>query len=237
MRAPCWREPSRSNSLELLEVKAWNPCGDSPPRLSGGTKSRRLLMLTMPQRSTRQSSGIFRFDFGASAAEATEAGARPPTRTETTVNLHRSAQNDNPARARRQSPSSGSPFPPPTVSTADILKFLIDRTGYIKLLEEEDTPEAMSRSREPARTRQCRHGFARSRRDTRRVSRSCSAGGRCRRLRRARPDHADEPACGEGPGISPGLPQRPGRRIVSRTRAPCSCRKTSKKSAAFAMWG
>ena len=36
-------------------------------------------------------------------------------------------------------------FPVPTVSTADILKFLIDRTGYIKLLEEEDTPEAFSR--------------------------------------------------------------------------------------------
>jgi DNA helicase-2/ATP-dependent DNA helicase PcrA len=30
-------------------------------------------------------------------------------------------------------------------STADILKFLIDRTGYIKLLEQEDTPEAFSR--------------------------------------------------------------------------------------------
>ena len=30
-------------------------------------------------------------------------------------------------------------------STADLLKFLIDRTGYIKLLEEEDTPEAWSR--------------------------------------------------------------------------------------------
>ncbi len=36
-------------------------------------------------------------------------------------------------------------FPAPTVSTADILKFLIDRTGYIKLLEDEDTPEAFSR--------------------------------------------------------------------------------------------
>jgi len=30
-------------------------------------------------------------------------------------------------------------------NTADILKFLIDRTGYIKRLEEEDTPEAFSR--------------------------------------------------------------------------------------------
>jgi DNA helicase-2/ATP-dependent DNA helicase PcrA len=30
-------------------------------------------------------------------------------------------------------------------TTAELLKFLIDRTGYIKLLEEEDTPEAFSR--------------------------------------------------------------------------------------------
>ncbi len=36
-------------------------------------------------------------------------------------------------------------FPAPTVSTAEILKFLIDRTCYIKLLEAEDTPEAYSR--------------------------------------------------------------------------------------------
>jgi len=33
----------------------------------------------------------------------------------------------------------------PAATTADLLKFLIDRTGYIKLLEEEDTPEAFSR--------------------------------------------------------------------------------------------
>jgi len=33
----------------------------------------------------------------------------------------------------------------PVASTAEILKFLIDRTGYIKQLEEEDTPEAYSR--------------------------------------------------------------------------------------------
>jgi DNA helicase-2/ATP-dependent DNA helicase PcrA len=30
-------------------------------------------------------------------------------------------------------------------TTADLLKFLIDRTGYIKLLEDEDTPDAFSR--------------------------------------------------------------------------------------------
>ncbi|MGA7376641.1 MAG: UvrD-helicase domain-containing protein [Candidatus Sulfotelmatobacter sp.] len=58
-----------------------------------------------------------------------------------------------PARLEDQSqglPTSPSPapadsFPVPTDSTADILKFLIDRTGYIRLLEAEDTPEAFSR--------------------------------------------------------------------------------------------
>jgi len=45
--------------------------------------------------------------------------------------------------ARDDKDASG--FPAPQVSTSDLLKFLIDRTGYIKLLEEEDTPEAFSR--------------------------------------------------------------------------------------------
>ena len=36
-------------------------------------------------------------------------------------------------------------IPGDPANTAEILKFLIDRTGYIKLLEEEDTPEAYSR--------------------------------------------------------------------------------------------
>ncbi len=43
------------------------------------------------------------------------------------------------------SDSSSSVFDAPVAGTAEILKFLIDRTGYIKLLEEEDTPEAFSR--------------------------------------------------------------------------------------------
>jgi DNA helicase-2/ATP-dependent DNA helicase PcrA len=34
----------------------------------------------------------------------------------------------------------------PVASTAELLKFLIDRTGYIKQLEDEDTPEAYSRT-------------------------------------------------------------------------------------------
>jgi superfamily I DNA/RNA helicase len=46
---------------------------------------------------------------------------------------------------RSRSTRNAESFPTPTVSVADLLKFLIDRTGYIKLLEEEDSPEAFSR--------------------------------------------------------------------------------------------
>ncbi len=41
--------------------------------------------------------------------------------------------------------NSGFRTPGEAANTAEILKFLIDRTGYIKQLEEEDTPEAYSR--------------------------------------------------------------------------------------------
>jgi DNA helicase II / ATP-dependent DNA helicase PcrA len=52
------------------------------------------------------------------------------------------AADDNALQTTAPDPNA---FPAPTVSTADLLKFLIDRTGYIKLLEAEDTPEAYSR--------------------------------------------------------------------------------------------
>ena len=56
---------------------------------------------------------------------------------------------DLPAALQRQAspaaPRESSKEISPSPSTADLLKFLIDRTGYIKLLEAEDTPEAFSR--------------------------------------------------------------------------------------------
>jgi len=45
----------------------------------------------------------------------------------------------------KQDPVDGFRAPGGPANTAEILKFLIDRTGYIKQLEEEDTPEAYSR--------------------------------------------------------------------------------------------
>ena len=81
--------------------------------------------------------GNFSFDFqepeAAPMDEAAEAGRLRDSRRDAGA-----TDTDAPADAANA-------FPAPTVSTADILKFLIDRTGYIKLLEEEDTPEAYSR--------------------------------------------------------------------------------------------
>ena len=44
-----------------------------------------------------------------------------------------------------EAPVEGFRAPGDAASTAELLKFLIDRTGYIKQLEAEDTPEALSR--------------------------------------------------------------------------------------------
>ncbi|HXM67557.1 MAG TPA: UvrD-helicase domain-containing protein [Candidatus Acidoferrum sp.] len=81
------------------------------------------------------------FDFGGAygspdeeESSHTAAANKPPTVFE----------NESLENGARSSATANS-FPAPTVSTADILKFLIDRTGYIKLLEAEDTPEAFSR--------------------------------------------------------------------------------------------
>jgi DNA helicase-2/ATP-dependent DNA helicase PcrA len=79
--------------------------------------------------------GNFSFDFGAAETSDSSAGVPP-------------AEPPQVEGAKPPEPQIGSTpdsFPTPTVSVADILKFLIDRTGYIKLLEEEDTPEAFSR--------------------------------------------------------------------------------------------
>jgi DNA helicase-2/ATP-dependent DNA helicase PcrA len=74
------------------------------------------------------------FDFGGAYVGAEDGSAAPQSSIEN--------QSNQPVA---ENSTSSNPFPAPTVSTSDILKFLIDRTGYIKQLEAEDTPEAFSR--------------------------------------------------------------------------------------------
>ena len=66
------------------------------------------------------------FDFGANVGE--EDATRTPS----------SANPDSPDNIAANSET-------PTGSTAELLKFLLDRTGYIKALEEEDNPESLAR--------------------------------------------------------------------------------------------
>jgi DNA helicase-2/ATP-dependent DNA helicase PcrA len=80
--------------------------------------------------------GNFSFDFGATDTDS--ASAADASSSEPDAGADR-------APSEPQIGSTPAEFPTPTVSVADLLKFLIDRTGYIKLLEEEDTPEALSR--------------------------------------------------------------------------------------------
>jgi DNA helicase-2/ATP-dependent DNA helicase PcrA len=56
-----------------------------------------------------------------------------------------SASADRGSEASSESDDGAFRTPGGPATTSEILKFLIDRTGYIKLLEDEDTPEAFSR--------------------------------------------------------------------------------------------
>ena len=71
------------------------------------------------------------FDFG-------DAGSDASTETLGQAEAGEGARSTPPAEPGFRTPGA-------SASTSEILKFLIDRTGYIKQLEEEDTPEAYSR--------------------------------------------------------------------------------------------
>jgi DNA helicase-2/ATP-dependent DNA helicase PcrA len=72
------------------------------------------------------------FDFGSDEVE---------TSPETTVPI----EGGEDTRSTPTAAEPGFRAPGEAANTAEILKFLIDRTGYIKQLEQEDTPEAYSR--------------------------------------------------------------------------------------------
>jgi DNA helicase-2/ATP-dependent DNA helicase PcrA len=82
------------------------------------------------------------FDFGevAEGSAAVSAAAEPSSSLAAASALDANSRPD--AGATDEVPPD---FPTPTVGTAELLKFVIDRTGYIKQLEQEDTPEAYSR--------------------------------------------------------------------------------------------
>src|SRR5581483_1959818 len=80
----------------------------------------------------------FSFDFGPEAIEEESANED----IDTSFNPEAEPESLQEGSPAAEVPNEGFATAP---TTSDILKFLIDRTGYIKLLEEEDTPEAYSR--------------------------------------------------------------------------------------------
>jgi len=102
-----------------------------------------------PEDDTDFDPGNFSFDFGAGDTSDV-VDEIPVSDTVTDVTANEAIANE--ATANEATPNesideavAGFRAPGGTANTAEILKFLIDRTGYIKQLEEEDTPEAFSR--------------------------------------------------------------------------------------------
>jgi DNA helicase-2/ATP-dependent DNA helicase PcrA len=146
----------------LLAMKAFRELIEDGHSMLAGTYAERLQATSAEESSTSDSSEVegsasaalpieasgisdspdidfdpsnFSFDFGDSAAkgaeEAEDSGAQDA-----------GAQD---ASAIKPEPVEGFRAPGEAATTAELLKFLIDRTGYIKQLEDEDTPEAYSR--------------------------------------------------------------------------------------------
>jgi DNA helicase II / ATP-dependent DNA helicase PcrA len=89
----------------------------------------------------------FSFDFGGDLGSADENSMEVPPVVEKANGLPGEEVEAGRLHDSRQdagAPNAGA-ADAPAASTAGILKFLIDRTGYIKQLEDEDTPEAFSR--------------------------------------------------------------------------------------------
>ncbi len=78
------------------------------------------------------------FDFGVATDDAVQGEPRGDSRP-------RLSGGAEPGESLDETPSADVLAPAVASSASDLLKFLIDRTGYIKLLEAEDTPEAFSR--------------------------------------------------------------------------------------------
>jgi len=76
--------------------------------------------------------GNFSFDFGANLSD------EPEPRGDGAARVEDPPPHDSALQEGFRAPGAAS-------NTAELLKFLIDRTGYIKQLEDEDTPEAFSR--------------------------------------------------------------------------------------------
>jgi len=110
---------------------------------------------SMPDSSTDFDPTNFSFDFGAnandnsgSADDSGGPGGPPDSRRDAGATLEDAGASGEEQASEEEASGEtieGFRAPGAAANTAELLKFLIDRTGYIKQLEDEDTPEAYSR--------------------------------------------------------------------------------------------
>ena len=134
--------------VEQLEQSAGTEsmdAGDSPAQMPGQTQA----LQVAAEDSIGEDAAAFdpnefentAFDFGGAYAGTDE----EPARDESTAEIPWSGLEGTPVQAVEAASEPLASQQDAVATTAALLKFLIDRTGYIKLLEAEDTPEAFSR--------------------------------------------------------------------------------------------
>ena len=101
----------------------------------------------------------------------------------------------------------------------DLIKFILDRTGYRHMLQPEKTPEAETRLENLDELINAAAEAAERGETHRRFSGPRGAGGGRRRRGRTRARHADDAAQRQGPGISHGVHFRAWKMACSRTAA------------------
>ena len=121
----------RVEETATVKVKASVGTGASPVQAERSSAASSLGNSTIPSNDgTDFDPGNFSFDFAAHDLPADNGASED-------ADLSTDEAVDEPV--------NGSRAPGEAANTAELLKFLIDRTGYIKQLEEEDTPESYSR--------------------------------------------------------------------------------------------
>ena len=126
--------------VERLAESAKERSAGAPPAVGAGTgaslvqakRSSAVDLNGQNDSDTDFDPGNFSFDFGANLSD------EPEPRGDGAARVEDPPPHDSALQEGFRAPGAAS-------NTAELLKFLIDRTGYIKQLEDEDTPEAFSR--------------------------------------------------------------------------------------------
>jgi DNA helicase-2/ATP-dependent DNA helicase PcrA len=98
-----------------------------------------------PQDEIPEPNADISFDFTEGENISFDFGTLDPAPPAETFDAPKADEGARSAQSQQAEAEPGFRAPGEAANTGEILKFLIDRTGYIKQLEEEDTPEAYSR--------------------------------------------------------------------------------------------